>query len=149
MILKTVSHPIRHVAAISVALVAAFGGVVVLTGCGSTTGGKSSGITTPPSSRSTGTATLTVQWPERKPTRLIPKAANSIKIVIVNPGDNTILATTLIVRPAGDTSQTSTTTVSRATGRYPFCLRNCVSNIRRDGGRTSNGIYTRKHSVRC
>ncbi|MGC4046255.1 MAG: Ig-like domain-containing protein [Armatimonas sp.] len=71
------------------------GGVSLsLSGCG----GASSGVAT----SHTGRATVSITWPER--TRLIPVAANSIKVTFYS--NNTVVATQTATRPAGATTST-------------------------------------------
>ncbi|MGC4042784.1 MAG: FG-GAP-like repeat-containing protein [Armatimonas sp.] len=63
----------------------------IVAGCGSSTA-PSPGVVA-----ATGRATLTVKWPERS--RLIPFAAESIKVRLVN--GNTLLGESVLARPAG------------------------------------------------
>src|SRR5437899_1334832 len=113
--------------------------LLALCGCG----GGSSG----PASR-TGAAVFVIKWPDR-PTRLIPIASNSIRIVFRDASNN-VAADQTITRPndtatfsgllAGDYTVTATaypnnnaTGVAQATGAIPFRI---------DTGQTNQATLT-------
>lgn len=75
---------------------------MLLTGCA---GGNRSGTAGGPEAADRGRATLTVQWPERS--RLIPFAANSIRVEIKN-SQGTTVGTQTLARPASGGSASAT-----------------------------------------
>lgn len=77
---------------------------VTLSGCGG--GTNPSASTTTGTQSQVGRATLSVRWPERTSTRLIPFAAESIRVRLVREG--ALLGESVLTRPAngGDTTAT-------------------------------------------
>lgn len=69
--------------------------VTVVTGCGS----SGVPVSPPASSVTTGRASLTIRWPERDATRLIPFAANSIRVRLTSLDGTRSFGETLLVRP--------------------------------------------------
>jgi hypothetical protein len=76
----------------------------LLVGCGS------SGVPTSPpaSSVTTGRAALTIRWPERDATRLIPFAANSIRVRLTSVDGTRSFGETLLVRPTNGGTASAT-----------------------------------------
>ncbi|GEM_PF-388248 len=96
--------------------------LTVLAGCGGG-GGSVGDVPGVSAAAATGRATFTVTWPEQRSTRLIPAAANSIRVELLRGG--VVIASQLLVRPEAGGAATLTFTalpVDKLTARafaYP------------------------------
>lgn len=81
-------------------------GTAILTGCGGSSGGNTSPSTTATTGATNGRATLTIVWPARTTSRLLPVAANSVTVNFTLNGS--VVATQTVARPASGSSTTVT-----------------------------------------
>jgi sugar lactone lactonase YvrE len=87
--------------------------VSLVAGLGLGAGGCGGGGGTPSSQSgsvdtTTGRATLTVVWPVRDPSRLVPVASNSIKVTMADAVSGAVVAERVLVRPGSGGSTTAT-----------------------------------------